>query len=50
MGAATTALAPIASIQPKKIQATQTVGSIERMRIGPRGYVIWPGTDKEFKI
>ena len=50
MGAATTALAPIASIQPKKIQATQTMGSIERMRIGPRGYVIWPGTDKEFKI
>ena len=59
MGAAVTALAPVAAVEPKKIQATPTpkpdytnitVGDVERMRIGPGGYVIWPGTDKEFKI
>jgi hypothetical protein len=37
MGAAATALAPTAAIEPKKIQATQTVGSVERMRIGSNG-------------
>jgi hypothetical protein len=50
MGAAVTALTPTAAIEPKKIQATQTMGSVERMRIGPGGCVIWPGTDKEFTI
>ena len=61
MGAAATALAPVAAGEPKKIQATSTLkpnymnqtvgsGSVERMRIGPGGYVIWPGTDKEFKV
>jgi hypothetical protein len=59
MGAAATALAPMATIEPKKIQVIPppkpdytniTVGDVERMRIGPGGYVIWPGTDKEFKI
>ena len=59
IGAAATALTPVAAIEPKKIQVTPTpkpdytnitVGDVERMRIGPGGCVIWPGTDKEFKI
>lgn len=59
MGAAATAIAPMATIGSKKTQVipspkpdyiNQTVGSVERMRIGPGGFIMWPGTDKEFKI
>lgn len=46
MGAAATALAPIAAVEPKKI----TQESVERVRIGVNEYKIWPGTPEEISI